>query len=211
MVAAEGTTLGKTAFFLSKVWVLLLPVAWLLLVERRRPSIPRPSSRGMAAACATGAAIVVAILTAYWFLGSRLDRVSMRETAHAVGLETSVIYLLGALYWCTVNSILEEYVWRWFVFTRLEVLMPRLLAVAACGLAFTLHHIIALKIYFPEAKVPLLYFDWPIWVLASLGVFLGGATWSWLYLRYRNIWAAYVSHVFADVVIFAIGWRIIFG
>ncbi|MHC4103176.1 MAG: CPBP family glutamic-type intramembrane protease [Planctomycetota bacterium] len=41
-------------------------------------------------------------------------------------------------------------------------------------------------------------------------MFIGGTTWSWLYLRYRNIWAAYVSHVFADVIIFAIGWKLLF-
>ncbi|MHC4769736.1 MAG: CPBP family intramembrane glutamic endopeptidase, partial [Planctomycetota bacterium] len=106
----------------------------------------------------------------------------------------------GAVYWCTINSMLEEYVWRWFVSTRCEVLMPRRLAVMAAGLLFTLHHIIALDVYF----------DWRIVVLGSMGVFIGGTTWSWLYLRYRNIWAAYVSHVFADVIIFAIGWKLLF-
>ena len=101
----------------------------------------------------------------------------------------------------TINSILEEYLWRWFVVTRCEVLMPRLAAVVLSGLLFTLHHIIALDVYF----------DWRVVVLGSLGVFIGGATWSWLYIRYRNIWAAYVSHVFADVIIFAIGWKLLFG
>ncbi len=47
-------------------------------------------------------------------------------------------------------------------------------------------------------------------VLASLGIGIGGVTWSWLYLTYRNIWAAYVSHIFADVVIFGIGYVLIF-
>jgi membrane protease YdiL (CAAX protease family) len=113
---------------------------------------------------------------------------------------TRTRYLWGAVYWCTINSMLEEYVWRWFVSTRCEVLMPRRLAVMAAGLLFTLHHIIALDVYF----------DWRIVVLGSVGVFIGGTTWSWLYLRYRNIWAAYVSHVFADVIIFAIGWKLLF-
>jgi membrane protease YdiL (CAAX protease family) len=79
--------------------------------------------------------------------------------------------------------------------------MPRWPAVIASGLFFTLHHVIALTAYF----------DWRITTLASLGVFIGGATWSWIYLKYRNIYAAYVSHVFADIVIFAIGYKLIFG
>jgi len=202
MVAAAGTPLGKAAFLLSKLWVFVLPLVWLLIVDRERPTFPRPSSRGMAAACATGAVIFVAILVAYWLLGHQwIDAAFMREKAREVGLETPVIYLLGALYWCTVNSILEEYVWRWFVLTRCEAFMPQAVAVIASGLLFTLHHVIALDVYF----------DWRITTFGSLGVFLGGTTWSWLYLRYRNIWAAYASHVFADVVIFTIGWWIIFG
>ena len=47
-------------------------------------------------------------------------------------------------------------------------------------------------------------------ILVLLGIFIGGTTWSWLYLTYRNIWAAYVSHVFADVIIFAIGYGLVF-
>ncbi len=78
--------------------------------------------------------------------------------------------------------------------------MPRWWAVVASGLFFTLHHIIALWVYF----------DWRIIVLGSLGVCIGGMTWSWLYIRYRNIWAAYVSHVFADVIVFAIGYQLLF-
>ena len=201
MVAVPGL-LGQAIFAAAKVWVVLLPVAWLVLVERQRPRIPLPNRRGMLAACVSGAAILVAIAVAYWLLGTRwIEADFVRERAHEVGLSTRTRFVVGALYWCTINSILEEYVWRWFVFTRLERLVPTYLAVAGSGLLFTLHHIIAVDVYF----------DWRVVVLASTGVFLGGTIWSWLYLRYRNIWAAYVSHVFADVVIFAIGWKLIFG
>ncbi len=201
MVAAEGTVLGKAAFAVSKFWVLVLPVVWLMLVDRKRPTIPRPTGRGMGAACLTGAIIFVSIGGAYLLFGrSWIDAESMRARADEVGLTTPRVYLLGAAYWITVNSLLEEYVWRWFVVTRCEVLMPRLAAVAASGIFFTLHHIIALDVYF----------DWRIVLLGSLGIFIGGTTWSWLYLRYRNIWAAYVSHVFADVIIFAIGYQLLF-
>jgi membrane protease YdiL (CAAX protease family) len=201
MAGAEGTALGNTVFALGKIWILLLPVAWVTFVERQKPRIPLPAARGMRAACLTGSAIVVAIASAYWLLGRHwIDAGLVREQAHEVGLTTPTRYVLGAIYWCTINSILEEYVWRWFVATRCEVLVPRIAAVVLSGLFFTLHHIVALAVYF----------DWRVTVLGSVGVFIGGATWSWLYIRYRNIWAAYVSHVFADVIIFAIGYKLIF-
>ena len=203
MAAAEGTPLGKSVFFASKVWVFVLPLAWLMLVDRKRPTIPRPAARGMGMACLTGLAIVLAIGGAYLlFGGTWIDAELMREKAHEVGLTSPLIYLGGAAYWITINSLLEEYVWRWFVVTRCEAVLSRWSAVAASGLFFTLHHIIALWDIFSP--------NWRIIVLASLGVCIGGMTWSWIYIRYRNIWAAYVSHVFADVIIFAIGYHLLF-
>ena len=201
MVQAEGPV-GQSIFFAAKLWVCVLPVAWLVLIDKRRPAIPIPRRDGMVAAIVSGSLFFLAIAICYWFLGRRwIEPEFMRDRAHEIGLSTPVLYLLGAVYWCTINSILEEYVWRWFVVTRCEVLMRRVPAVIVSGLLFTLHHIIALNVYF----------DGRVTALGSLGVFIGGATWSWLYLRYRNIWAAYVSHVFADVIIFIIGWQIIFA
>jgi CAAX protease family protein len=199
--ASPGTAMGKGVFLFCKVWLIGLPLIWYMLVDKQRPTLPRPSGKGMAAAVVTGTVIFLAIGAGYWLVRDKIDAEAVREKAFAVGLTSPMIYLLGAVYWCTLNSLLEEYVWRWFVFTRCEALMPKWPAVIASGLFFTLHHVIALTAYF----------DWSITALASLGVFIGGATWSWIYLTHRNIYAAYVSHVFADIVIFAIGYKLIFG
>ena len=193
--------LGQVVFALCKVWLVALPLVWLVLVERQRPQLPRLRAAGMPAGIGTGVAIFAGIVAAYALLGDWIDAGALVARVEAVGLGDPAIYLLGALYWCTVNSIIEEYVWRWFVFTRCEALLPKTAAVAAAGAFFTLHHVIALAYYF----------DWRVTLLGSIGVFVGGTTWSWLYLRWRNIYAAYVSHVFADLAIFGIGWRLVFG
>jgi membrane protease YdiL (CAAX protease family) len=73
--------------------------------------------------------------------------------------------------------------------------------VLASAAIFTLHHVIALNVYL----------DAPLTALASAGVFIGGATWSWCYLRYRSIWPGWLAHAGADVAIFALGWHIVFG
>jgi hypothetical protein len=74
------------------------------------------------------------------------------------------------------------------------------LAIVASAFFFTLHHIVALA---TQA-------DWRVTTIASAGVFIGGAVWSSLYLRYRSIWPGYLSHALADVPIFVIGWCLIF-
>jgi len=195
------TTLGQIVFSVLKLWLLLLPVAWIVLVDRHRPRLPPLSLRGMREAVVTGILIFAVIVVAYRLAHSWIDTDAMARQIADVGLGTLHVYLLAALYWCTVNSILEEYVWRWFVFTRCEVLLSRSMAVIAAAAFFTLHHVIALDFYF----------DWRITLIGSAGVFIGGAIWSWLYLRWRNIYAAYVSHVFADLAVFGVGWHIAFA
>jgi uncharacterized protein len=195
---------GKPVFVLCKIWLLAFPVLWLMIVDRQKPAIPPPRRDGMPAAILTGLGIVAIIAAAFLLVGKHwIDIETMRQRASEFGLDRPAIYIAGALYWCLVNSLLEEYVWRWFVFTRLRTIFAGgsgALAVVLAALLFTLHHIIALDAYF----------DWRVTVLASLGVFIGGVTWSWLYLRYRNIWAPYVSHVLADAVIFVIGYWLLF-
>ena len=124
----------------------------------------------------------------------------MRTVPARTGLNHFEVYLAGALYWITFNSLTEEYIWRWFVFRKFEVLLGGKLAVPAAALAFMAHHVIVLAAQF----------DCPIALLGSLGVFIGGAAWSWLYLRYRSIWPGYVSHAIVDAAIFVIGYRLIF-
>jgi hypothetical protein len=201
MVVWPDRALGQVVFALLKLWLLALPVVWLVVVERRRPRIPPLRGRGMLAGIVTGALIFVVIVGAYWLLGHWVDKAAMVEQIESIGLGVLWMYALGALYWCTINAILEEYVWRWFVFTRCEALMPRAMAVLAAGLFFTLHHVIALAFYF----------DWRVTLLGSLGVFIGGTTWSWIYLRWRNIYAAYLSHLFADIAVFGVGWHLVFA
>ena len=98
--------------------------------------------------------------------------------------------------------MLEEYVFRWFITSKLEQILggkwrPILLSAGI----FTLHHTIALAFFIDPLGN----------ALASLGVFIGGVIFSWIYVQYRSIWVAWVAHALADVAIFAIAWQLIVG
>jgi membrane protease YdiL (CAAX protease family) len=110
---------------------------------------------------------------------------------------------LGISAWVVVvNALMEEYVYRWFLFTRCRTLLPALPAVLLSAVIFTIHHSILLAGYGVAA---------PFVVLASLGVFIGGVAWSWCYDRFGSVWPGYVSHAIVDVAILAIGWHLLFG
>ena len=207
MVAFPEAGWAKAAFAAAKVTLMLVPVLWLLCVERRGPRIPRWSHRGMLAAHLTGVLIFVSIALGYALVGRHwINADDMRAQVNAGGLNTPLLYLLGALYWCTINSMLEEYFWRWFIGERLRDVLPRgaagdLASAFFSALLFTAHHIVALAMLV-DARTA---------AASSVGLFIGGFTWSLLYLRHRNIYACWVSHVYADLIIFYLGYRIVFG
>lgn len=198
---------GQAVYGAGKLWLLGLPVAWLLLVERDSVSLSPARRGGMATGAILGVAISVVIVAAWWltsendmFRDLRIPPPMIRRAARMSGIDEPVRYLGLALFLTLINSILEEYVWRWFVFRQAEALLPAAGAVVVSSLCFTLHHVVSLRLQMP----------WGPTILASSGVFVGGVIWSWCYLRYRSIWPGWLSHAIVDAAIFAIGWQLIF-
>lgn len=199
--------IGQGMYAVAKVWIVLFPLLWLLVVERGRLSWSPPKRGGLGMGALVGAVLAGAIFAGYLFIARGLiDPESVKALAVERGLADRTLFISMSLYWVLVNSLVEEYVWRWFVFTRCRKVTAHLgvsvwFAVAGGALFFTLHHVVAMRALF----------DWRVTALGCSGVFVGGVAWSWLYGRYQSIWPAYVSHLLADVPIFIIGWHLIFG
>jgi membrane protease YdiL (CAAX protease family) len=202
MIAWPDQPVGKALFFVSKLWILALPLAWRIFVDKKPLSFSKPSRGGFGTAVGLGVGICLIILGFYYFVGRRLiDPQMVKEMAAQTGLNKLPVYLTGAVYWITINSILEEYVWRWFVVEKFTDLVSSRSAITLSALAFTLHHILAMQIYFN----PL------VTALAAAGIWIGGACWSWCYLRYQSIWPGYLSHALVDLAVFGIGYLLIFS
>jgi membrane protease YdiL (CAAX protease family) len=192
---------GRVVFFISKIWTLLLPLFWHSFVDKQKLSLSKPVNGGFAVAAFLGIIISFIILAAYFTIGRYLiEPQAVKDTAISIGLDNRRTYLAGAAYWILVNSVLEEYVWRWFVVEKCKSLLPASAAIGVSALCFTIHHIIALQICFNGLLVS----------VASVGIFIGGVTWSACYSRYRSIWPGYLSHAIVDVAVFAIGYILIF-
>ncbi len=134
--------LGQAVFMFTKIWLILFPLAWIWKMTDERITIPKLSTKGMKVACLSGLLIFITIGICYLFLKSQgaIDSRALSQKAMTLGLGSPTFYILAAIYWCTVNSLIEEYVWRWFVFTRCERLMSKFWAVIISGIF--LHSII---------------------------------------------------------------------
>jgi len=197
--------LGQAVYFAAKAWLLVLPLCWRLWIEREplslSPLAPGRARSALLAGGVLGALLAGAILGAYAWLGKDwIDASRLREAVRTAGLTSRGVYLGFSAYLILVNSLLEEFVWRWFCYRQCEVLMGRRAAVVVAALCFTLHHAIVFAVQFEPRTA----------ALAACGVFAGGCVWSACYARFRSIWPGYVSHVGADVAGLWIGWHLLF-
>lgn len=201
MVLWPEAPLGKAVFAISKIWLFGLPAVWYLLAEKGTLSMSPARKGGFGVAVVSGLVITGAVVAVYSLLGGYfLDRGVLIEKMSQVGLNRPMVYLGGALYWICVNSVLEEYVWRWFVVRQCEALVRPMTAVVLSALFFTLHHAIAMNTFMPPTAT----------IVCSAGIFIGGALWSWMYVKFESIWPGYVSHAIVDVCVFGLGAWMIF-
>ena len=201
MVAAPGPH-GHGVFLVAKLWLLVFPAAWYLLVEKGKPSWSPPRRGGMATGVLSGVILAAAIVLGAWLVGAQhMDLAPLHAAVREMNLASPAAYLAGAAAWTLVNSLIEEYVYRWFVLRQCEAMLPPAVAVIAAAAIFTLHHVIALNQYLEPGFT----------ALSSAGVFVGGIVWAALYYRYRSIWPGWISHALADIAVFGLGGWLLFA
>ena len=144
----------------------------------------------------------ITILIIYWFLIRHwIDVDSVRDRLQIIGNINRQVFILGGIYFSFINAMIEEYFWRWFVYSRFEEVVDSQLAVFLTAFFFTLHHTIALAIFT----------NWQVALIGSLAVFIAGVIWSEYYRRYRSIWSNYFSHAIADIALHIVAWQVFFG
>jgi uncharacterized protein len=201
LLIAPGV-IGQSILVIIQIWLLVLPVAWLRWVEHKPISISKPTRQDGMIGIILGLLMFVAILGAYWFLLRHWINVTdVRNTFQNVSNINQLTFQISGVYITLINALIEEYFWRWFVFSRCEEIVSGRMAVVLSALFFTLHHTIGLAVFT----------DWRTTILGTLGVFVAGAIWSECYRRYRSVWGNYISHAIADMALHIATWQILFG
>ena len=190
-------------FILCKVWLLIAPAYWYLRVDKKSPSWSLPPRDGIVMGGISGIIMSGIIIVMWLVFGDTLDTDSMVSELESTGLTEFRVFLAGMIYWIFLNSLLEEYVFRWFVTIKaIDLVGSETRAIVLSAILFTLHHAVALH-----------YFGFVWWqtAMACFGLISAAAIWSWLYIRYRSVWVCWFSHAICDVAVFGLGYLIIFG
>jgi len=208
-------TFANTAWMTSlyggtKLIQFALPVVWVFLLRRRRPSIDARSRGGLAAGLATGGGMAGLVLLGYFLAlrggdlaGAAAPRIAAR--VEAVGAGSPARFVLMALFLSLIHSFLEEYYWRWFVFGQLRRWISGPASVLLSSLAFMSHHVIIVYAFLGFGRL------WWATVLFSLAVAAAGAVWAWLYTRNGSLISPWLSHVLVDLAVMAVGYDLAAG
>lgn len=193
---------GQILSVLCQVWLLVFPIAWSVFVDRKKLSLSLPKRQELLAGSIWGIFMFAVIVGIYSLFGQQwIDPVVAKEKSYQLGISTPTIYLIVEAYFVLVNSLIEEFTWRWFICNKCQILIPGTKAIFLSSLFFTLHHIFVIAAYS----------DWQAVILGSLAVFAAGIIWSHSYLAYRSLWSSYISHAIADFALAIIGWQILFS
>ena len=193
---------GTVLWGFSKAILYLFPALWSRLADGR-PFGWSPLRRGgLGAGWLTGVLAAAVILAAWHFFGRAwFDPGGLRAVAVEKGFATPARFILLGVWLCLANSLMEEYVFRWFLLSRARAFLGAAPAVAVASLVFSAHHVVVLYAYF----------GWLAAAAAGVGTFVAGAVWCVLTLRYGSIWPAWASHVIADVAMLLVGYEVLFA
>ncbi|MCD4656612.1 MAG: CPBP family intramembrane metalloprotease [Planctomycetes bacterium] len=185
----------------SRFLLVLLPIVWVIFVDKQRFPLIRFKTNGLFAGVLSGFFIGAVILAFYFFVFKNiLDFSMLRFKAEQLGFSGNNFFIV-AIFITLINSLVEEYYWRWFAFSKLRSVISSRKAMIISALGFSFHHLIVLITYFGMAYG----------ILFSFGTFIGGVVWAYFYDRYDSILPCIVSHIIVDVAVMIVGYDVLFS
>lgn len=203
MAVVDGAIIPHYAVksFLKIVLFLLIPFGYSLLdrdVSFRRLFILR--KKGAMFVLMLGLLTYGVILALYFTVGRFFDFSNITATLESSIGVTKDNFAAVSLYISFVNSLLEEFFFRGFVFLCLYRLNRKKTAYVYSALLFAVYHIAIMGSWF----APLL-----LGLLIS-GLFAAGLIFNWLNKKTGNIYPSWMVHMFANFAINTVGF-ILFG
>ncbi len=154
-----------------------------------------PQKKGLIKAFLMGIGVYLVIIGAYFLFRNVFDFSSLTNSLTESTGVSRENFLFVAIYISFANSLLEEFFFRGFGFICAKRNMPRALAYVISSLAFAAYHI----------AMMIGWFDWPVVLLALIGLFLGGMIFNYFNEKYENIYLSWLIHMFANFAINTIG------
>lgn len=147
-----------------------------------------------------GLGVYIIIFTAYLILKSFIDLENIKNIMEKSINVNRDNFIQVAIYISFINSLLEEFFFRGFIFLNFKKLFKRELAYIASALAFAIYHVAIMANWFTV----------PLFILSMIGLFVGGLIFNYLNDKNSNIYSSWLVHMAANFAINTVGF-IMFG
>jgi uncharacterized protein len=193
---------GQSVAVCCGIWMVLFPILWHRFVDRQQLKFNFNKPQGLGVGILLGLGMFGIVAASYWFVGrSWMDIGDIRAKFALLKMNAPLMVFGFGTFQTLLGSGNEEYIWRWFVFQKCEVLFGRS-AVWISAIFFTLHHIILILAYTQDLRLI---------AIMTLAVFIAGVIWAQCFAKYRSILPSYISHLAADLALQIIGWHVLLG
>lgn len=135
------------------------------------------------------------ILGAYFIIRPFFDFSGIAESLSSTAGVTKDNFLFVALYISFINSLLEEFFFRGFVFVNLKNCSTRVLAYVVSSVCFSLYHV----------AMMIGWFNIGLFALVVVALAVGGAIFNLLNEKHASIYTSWFVHMFANFAINTIG------
>lgn len=142
-----------------------------------------------------GLGVYIIILGAYFILKDFINLDNIKERLLDSISVNKNNFVIIAIYISFMNSLLEEFFFRGFIFLGLKKLEKRSYAHIISALAFAIYHV----------AIMFNWFKWMLFVVAILGLFIGGLLFNYLNEENENIYSSWLVHMFANFAINTVG------
>lgn len=155
--------------------------------------------QGFAAALGLGLGVYAVILAAYFVVKPYFDfsGIAGKLTQNAGVTKDNFLYV--SLYISFVNSLLEEFFFRGFLFSNLKAGSARGFAYGFSAITFSLYHV----------AMMIGWFNIWLYLLVLAGLAVGGVIFNYLNEKLGCIYASWLTHMFANFAINTIGFLLL--
>jgi uncharacterized protein len=201
-IVAPGA-IGQGIAICCGIWMLIFPISWYRFIERQQLKLRLAQDDGLLVGIILGVLMFGIIFCSYWFGGRYwLNIPDLRARTIQMGMNIPLMIFGFGTFQTLVNSLIEEYVWRWFVYRHCQILWSKTWAIWISAGFFTIHHVILMVAYCD---------DWRLVSVGSIAVFIAGVLWARCAKIYNSLLPSYLSHLAADLALQIVSWHILLG
>lgn len=205
MTAVDGILQPQYAVksLIKIVLFLLIPLGYFVFTKQilaQLKALFKPSRKNILTALGLGLGVYTVILGGYFFLKDFIDFSAIAENLTASAGVSAKNFIFVSIYISFINSLLEEFFFRGFAFITLKNIYSERFAYIFSAAFFAIYHI----------GMTSGWFNIGIFVLALIGLFVGGCIFNYLNSKSGNIYISWIVHMFANFAINTVGF-IMFG